>query len=121
MSIIRGVLSRAHHHQLQLDDADGLLRPAPHPPTPFRRYAAKLSTKYGDVVRVYTFERISGAVWQVDMLAGNGSVFWIHPKAGESIYWISPPRICSRTLMEYLMGYSISVLSGRQQATFYLC
>ena len=43
-------------------------------------YAAKLATKYGDVIRVYTFERISGAVWQVDMLAGNESLFWIHPK-----------------------------------------
>lgn len=42
-------------------------------------FAVKLATERGDVLRVYTFERISGAVWQVDMLAGNGS-FWVHPK-----------------------------------------
>jgi hypothetical protein len=41
---------------------------------------ATLSTPKGTVVRVYTYERISGAVWQVDMLAGNNSVFWVHPK-----------------------------------------
>jgi len=42
-------------------------------------FAVKFGTERGDVIRVYTFERISGAVWQVDMLAGDG-VFWIHPK-----------------------------------------
>ena len=43
-------------------------------------YAVKMKTEYGDVVRVYAYERISGAVWQVDMLAGNNSMFYIHPK-----------------------------------------
>ena len=41
------------------------------------------------------------------LLAANGV------GQSKSIYWVSP-RICSRTLM----GYSISVLSGRQPATF---
>ena len=43
-------------------------------------YAARMATPKGDVLRVYMYERISDAVWQVDMLCGNGSVFWVHPK-----------------------------------------
>ena len=42
--------------------------------------AFRIPTEHGDVVRVFAFERISGAVWQVDMLAANNSMFYIHPK-----------------------------------------
>jgi hypothetical protein len=45
--------------------------------------AARIPTSRGDVVRVWGYERISRAIWQVDMLAGetNGSsTMWMHMK-----------------------------------------
>eukprot|EP00040_Diaphanoeca_grandis_P025146 m.138951 g.138951 ORF g.138951 m.138951 type:complete len:823 (+) comp30026_c1_seq1:97-2565(+) len=37
------------------------------------------TTDHGPILRIYVFERISGAVWQVDLLLpSNSSVLWVH-------------------------------------------
>ena len=42
-------------------------------------YAAKISTKRGDVVRVWEYDRLNHTTWQVD-IALEDDVLWVHPK-----------------------------------------
>jgi len=42
-------------------------------------FSAKMPTEYGDVVRVWEFDRINSTVWQVDILLDE-DVFWAHAR-----------------------------------------
>lgn len=42
-------------------------------------WAAKITTKLGDVLRIYEFDRFNATMFQVDMLLYNGTL-WAHPK-----------------------------------------
>ena len=43
-------------------------------------YVARFETERGDVLRVWQYERVSGAVWQVDMVLGSlgTQTLWLH-------------------------------------------